>query len=93
MGDAFKITNKSEKELAVTLLRLPEQIDLVLQELQINLICNQLYEISQKVGEFYSMSKVIGSEEEKSRVVLLEVTRRVMEVCFNLLGMKTIERI
>jgi arginyl-tRNA synthetase len=49
----FKITNKSEKELALTLLRLPEQIELAIADLQLNRITDILYEISSKVGEFY----------------------------------------
>lgn len=64
-----------------------------MQELQINRITDLLHEIATKVGEFYNASKVLGSEEEKSRILLLEATRKVMEVCFHLLGMKTIERI
>jgi arginyl-tRNA synthetase len=52
-----------------------------------------LHDIAVKVGEFYSQSKVIGSEQEESRILLLEATRKVMAKCFDLLGMKTIERI
>lgn len=89
----FTISNKSERELALALLRVPEQIDLALTDLQLNRLTDQLYEIAVKIGEFYQQSKVIGSPEEKSRVLLLEATRRVMHLLFSLLGMKTIERI
>ena len=89
----FKISNKSERELAIALLRLPEQIDLAMTDLQLNRLTDQLYEIAVKIGEFYQQSKVLGSEEEKSRILLLEATRKIMHVLFNLLGMKTIERI
>jgi arginyl-tRNA synthetase len=89
----FKISNKSERELAIALLRLPEQIDLAMTDLQLNRLTDQLYEIAVKIGEFYQQSKVLGSEEEKSRILLLEATRKIMQGLFNLLGMKTIERI
>jgi arginyl-tRNA synthetase len=89
----FSISNKSERELALALLRLPEQIELAMTDLQINRLTDQLYEIAVKIGEFYQQSKVIGAPEEKSRILLLEATRRVMETLFHLLGMKTIERI
>ena len=89
----FSISNKSERELALALLRLPEQIELAMTDLQLNRLTDQLYEIAVKIGEFYQQSKVIGAPEEKSRILLLEATRRVMETLFNLLGMKTIERI
>jgi arginyl-tRNA synthetase len=36
---------------------------------------------------------VVGSQEEESRVLLLEATKKVMAKAFDLLGMKTIDRI
>lgn len=89
----FKISNKSERELAIALLRLPEQIDLAMTDLQLNRLTDQLYEIAVKIGEFYQQSKCLGVPEERSRILLLEATRKVMHLLFNLLGMKTIERI
>jgi arginyl-tRNA synthetase len=58
-----------------------------------NRVCDLIYDISCKIGEFYSNNKVLGSEEEKSRILLLEATRRIMKTCFDLIGMKYIERI
>ena len=75
------------------MLRLAEQLELTLSDLQLNRLTDLLYEIAVKIGEFYNQCKVIGSEEERSRVLLLEATRKVMAVLFELLGMKTIERI
>ena len=89
----FIITNKSERELALAILRLPEQIDLAMTDLQMNRLTDQLYEIAVKISEFYQNSKVLGSPEEKSRILLLEATRKSMALLFTLLGMKTIERI
>ena len=57
---AFTISNKSERDLALTLLRLPEQIELTLSDLQLNRLCDLVYDISVKFSEFYSKSKVIG---------------------------------
>jgi arginyl-tRNA synthetase len=91
--EGFVLTNNSEKELALTILRLPEQLELALSNLQLNCICDLLYEIAVKIGEFYNESKVIDSPEEKSRILLLEATRKVMAQTFDLLGMKTIEKI
>lgn len=47
----------------MTLLRLPESIDAAAKDLMLNRITDQLYEISNKVNDFYNASKVIGSEE------------------------------
>lgn len=50
----FEISNQSEKELALTLLRLPEQLELAVNELQLNRLCDLLYDIATKIAEFYS---------------------------------------
>jgi len=91
--EKFKITAPAEKELALILLKLPEQIDLALADLQMNRITDLVYEISCKIGEFYNQCHVLGSPEEKSRILLLEATRMVMKTCFDLIGMRTLERI
>ena len=89
----FAMSNKSERDLALTLLRLPEQLEAAAKDLMVNRLTDQLYDISQRIGDFYTNSKVIGSEEQNSRIALLVTTKKVMEVCFDLLGMKTIKRI
>jgi len=89
----FTISNESERNLALTLLRLPEAIEAAAKELMVNRLTDQLYEISNKISEFYTSSKVLGSEEQNSRIGLLIATTKVMKLCFDLLGMKTIERI
>jgi len=92
-AEDFVVTNKSERELALAILRLPDQLELTVKDLQLNRICDLVYEIAEKIGEFWANSKVIGTEEEISRILLLESTRMVMEVSFHLLGMKTIDKI
>lgn len=92
-SDGFKITNAKEKELALAILRLPEQLELAVTDLQINRVCDLVYEIACKISEFYQSSKVHGSEEEVSRILLLEATKKVMAKTFDLLGMKTIDKI
>ena len=92
-GEGFKITNQSERDLALALLRLPEQVDLAANDLRLNMLTDLLYEICVKISSFYNNSKVIGQDEEASRVLLLDAARKVLEVCFDLLGMKTIEKI
>lgn len=59
----FTVSNESERQLALILMRLPEAIDAAARELMINRLTDQLYDISNKVNDFYQASKVIGSEE------------------------------
>jgi arginyl-tRNA synthetase len=75
------------------LLKLPEHVEQAIDELQIVRLCELLYEISTKLGSFYDKCRVVGSEEEASRLVLMEATRKVMKQTFDLLGMKTLEKI
>mmetsp|Transcript_35142 Transcript_35142/g.46280 ORF Transcript_35142/g.46280 Transcript_35142/m.46280 type:complete len:157 (+) Transcript_35142:1477-1947(+) len=91
-SEVFAISDPKEKELALTALRLPEQLDLAIADLQINRICDLVYDIAVKIGQYYSAVRVTGSPEEASRVLLLDSVRKVMATCFNLLGMKTISR-
>ena len=87
------LTHPKEEELALALLRLPETIDMITEELQLNRMCDLIYEISGKLAEFYTQCKVIGSERENDRILLLEATRKVMKLILGLLGVKTIQRI
>lgn len=66
---------------------------MAISDLQINRVCDLVYDIAVKIGQYVSAVRVKDSPEEASRVLLLESVRKVMAVCFNLLGMKTIEKI
>ena len=90
---SFTISEPKERELAMTILRLPEQLDLAINDLQINRVCDLVYDIAVKIGQYHKAVRVIGTEQEASRVLMLEAVRKVMAICFELLGMKTIEKI
>ena len=75
------------------ILRLPECVDGVFIDLQLNKICKMLYDVASCIGSFYRANKVLGSPEEKSRILLLEATRKCMKTLFSLLGMKTLDRL
>ncbi|CAI2363162.1 unnamed protein product [Moneuplotes crassus] len=82
-----------EIKLGLLLLRLPEYLDGVMNDLQLNMLCSILYEVSTQVGSFYANNKVLGDPKEASRILLIEITRKVMKTLFELLGMKTLEQI
>lgn len=62
-AEDFIITNKSERELALAILRLPDQLELTVKDLQLNRICDLIYEISERIGDFWNNSKVVGTDE------------------------------
>lgn len=92
-SEIFAISDPKERELALTILRLPEQLDMAANDLSVNRICDLVYDIAVKIGQYYSAVKVRDTPEEASRVLLLESVRKVMAICFDLLGMKTISKI
>jgi len=91
----FKVTHKAEMDLALTVLQLPDAIIQAQQDLSINRLTDLLYDIATVTGVFYNTKecKVVGSADEVSRVLLLDAVRKVMKQVFDLLGMKTLERI
>jgi arginyl-tRNA synthetase len=57
---AFKITNPTERELALAVLRFPEQLDLAVSELKMNMLTDLVYDITTKYSTFYAASQVVN---------------------------------
>lgn len=87
------VTHPKEHSLVLHLVRFPEVVQEAVDELKPNKITDYLYELSDRYTQFYGDCKVIGSEEEHSRILLCEATSLVMTQAFSLLGMKTMERV
>lgn len=64
--------------LALEILRLPEAILAAEKDLALNKITDQLYEVAVKISEFYTQNKVIGSDEQNSRIALLLAAQKTM---------------
>ncbi|KAF5828098.1 tRNA synthetases class I (R)-domain-containing protein [Dunaliella salina] len=87
------VAHQREVDLALHLSRFPEAMEDMLQELTPNRLTDYLYELSERFNAFYVDCKVLGSEEEGSRLQLVEATARVMRQCFSLLGLIPLYRI
>jgi len=87
------LSHAREAELALHLSKLPEAVEDMLEELAPNRLTDYLYELSEKFNSFYVDCKVIGGENEDSRLLLCEATARVMRACFHLLGITPLYRI
>lgn len=92
-GAQVVIEHPRERELALTLVKFPEAIEDMLEELMPNRITEYLYSLSEVFTSFYTECKVLGSEQEQSRLLLVEATARVMRQCFSLLGITPLYRI
>eukprot|EP00916_Digyalum_oweni_P022990 GHVL01038147.1.p1 GENE.GHVL01038147.1~~GHVL01038147.1.p1 ORF type:complete len:346 (+),score=44.08 GHVL01038147.1:744-1781(+) len=82
-----------ERQLAVKILQFHDVMELILKDLFTHRLAEYMYDLSEKFNLFYNNCKVLGSEEEKSRLLLCELTRRMLNTCFNLLGINPLDRI
>jgi arginyl-tRNA synthetase len=95
------LQHPAEKSLIFELFQFGDMIRSVLNELLPNRVCDYLKEISVKFTDFITRCHVLNAKEDgpdaemtmASRLLLCEATRRVMETCFNLLGIDTLTRI
>jgi arginyl-tRNA synthetase len=65
----------------------------MLEELGPNRLTDYLYELSEKFTSFYVECKVLGSEQQASRLLLCEATAVVIRQVFTLLGITPLYRI
>ena len=79
--------------LALHIAKFPEAIEDTLTDLLPNRITEYLYNLSELFNSFYTECKVIGSEQESSRLLLAEATAETMRACFRLLGITPLYRI
>lgn len=82
-----------ERALGLHLLQFSEVVEEALLNLLPNVLCEYLYNLSEKFSTFYQHCKVNGSPEETSRLLLCEATAIVMRKCFYLLGITPIYKI
>jgi arginyl-tRNA synthetase len=92
-GKRVEIGHEAEAALAKHLTRFPEAIEGALNELAPNRITDYLYDLSGYFNQFYQECKVIGSDEEDSRLLLAHSAALAMRACFTLLGITPLFRI
>lgn len=77
----------------LSLPQFPEAVEDMLEELMPNRLTDYLYTLSETFSSFYTECKVLGSEQEQSRLLLVEATARIIRQCFTLLGITPLYRI
>lgn len=95
----IKLTHEAEWKLGKVLLRFPEVILKVSNDLYLHSLCEYLYEISTAFTEFYDNCYCVEKDKEGKivkviyeRLMLCEVTAKVMEQCLDILGIKTVSK-
>ena len=89
---ALCLNHLSEVALGLHLARFPEILDQVIDELLPNRLTEYLYTLAEKFNAFFRDCRVEGSQEEHSRLLLVEATRRVLKEGLELLGLQVVER-
>ncbi len=90
-----RITNPSERALALQLLRFEDALQAAAQDFKPNLITGYLWDLAKSYSTFFNESPVLKADTpalRKSRLVLCDLTARVIQQGLALLGIQTIER-
>jgi len=88
----IELEHPSEISLGIHLRRFGEVLDIMAQDLLPNRLTEYLYELAEKFNGFFRDCRVIGAREEGARLVLCELTARVLKQGLEILGLQTVER-
>lgn len=80
------ILNPSERSLLRKIGEYKEVVERATNELMPHHICTYLYELAQTFNRFYEQNKVLGSEQESTRLKLVELYKNKLASGLELLG-------
>lgn len=86
------LAHESEILLGLHLLRFPELLERMAEELLPHYLTDYLYILAQKFNLFFRDCPVLDSPEQQSRLLLCEATAQIMKRGLTILGLKTTER-
>ena len=87
--------NEDERRLASWLvLRVGggEMVESAAKNFAPHLVCQTLFELSQKFNSFYDRNRVIGVKEQDLRLLLVAVTKLAIKNGLEILGIETVEK-
>ena len=87
--------NESQKALELMLARFNGVLENAFEELAPHKVCAYIYELANSFNKFYHETKILGEENEEKRaglVELLQLTKRVLETCIDVLGVEAPDR-
>ena len=94
-GAAIRISLPTERRLALQLLRLPESVELAIDDCRPNYIAQFLFTTADCFTKFYEECPVLKEPDpamRKSRLLLCDLTARMLEKGLWLLGIRTSEQ-
>jgi len=90
---SLQLEEPSERQLALRMIRLPEVLAQVEEDLLPSKLIDYVYGLAGDFTAFYTACPVLGAENEASRVTLCEAARRTLKECFSILGITPLERL
>ncbi len=88
----MSVKHPSEISLGLHLRRFGEIIEMMVRDLLPNRLTDYLYELAEKFNAFFRDCRVEGVPEEGNRLVLCELTARILKQGLEILGLETVER-
>ena len=88
-------TNDGEKALMLELTKFNAMMENACAEHAPHKVCAFIYDLANAFNKFYHDTKIMGEEDEKkqaSYIVLLVLTRKVLEACIDVLGFEAPDR-
>lgn len=91
-SETIQLEHPSEIALGLHLLQFDEALDLLARDLLPNRLTDYLYILAEKFNAFFRDCRVEGSAEEKSRLLLCELTGWTLKQGLHILGIETVEK-
>lgn len=90
----YAITEKEERELALTLSRFAEAVPAVLNDFRPNVLAGYVYDVARAFHSFFEACPVLRAEGQvrATRLALCEATSRVLRTGLDLMGIRVTER-
>lgn len=88
----IQLEHASEIDLGLHLLRFHETLDIMAEELLPSRLTDYLYLLAEKFNAFFRDCRVEGSPQQNPRLLLCEVTARILKQGLDILGVPTVER-
>lgn len=88
---SISIQEPTERALVIHLLRFEDVLMDISMDLLVNRLAEYLYDLSQLFNSFFRDCRVIGSDQESSRLALVSKAAATLKKGLNLLGIETVE--
>jgi len=87
--------NDDEKNLMKALTSFSQTMEAAYEELAPNRVCAYIYDLANALNSFYHGTKILAEEDEAKKaqfIALIDLTRKVLETCIDVLGFSAPER-